>query len=231
MRRIASAAAILLCLAAPSARAAMLVVVEARGIALKPGTLLDSAKPLLLKQGQHVTLVTDTGSTLKLDGPYDRPPTAGGGSGVTLTKTLGALVAQRQTRSGEYGTTRGTVLAALPDPWLIDGSHGGHACLKAGTMPVFWRPDATVAATLSVEPLDRSWSARGTWPTGQDRLSITTDVPMRSGQTYVVSFGGSDHPIAMTLVPTALANDAMRAGFMADNGCEQQAEALAKAAP
>ncbi len=52
------------------------------GIAFDPGDTLDSVKPLVLKQGQHVTLISDTGSTLKLDGPYDRPPAAGGGGGV-----------------------------------------------------------------------------------------------------------------------------------------------------
>ena len=211
-----------------ASHAATLVVVEARGVALKPGALLDSAKLLVLKQGQHVTLVTDTGSTLKLDGPYDRPPAAAAGGGVTLTKTLGALVAQRQARSGEFGTTRGTVLAALPDPWLIDASHGGRACLKAGAMPVFWRPDAREAATLAVAPLDHSWNARGAWPVGQTQLPITTDVPMRSGETYAVTFAGAEYAITMTLVPDGLASDEMRAGFMAEKGCEQQAQALSK---
>ena len=51
-------------LAAGSASAAVLVVVEARGVPLKPGSTLDSTKPLTLQQGQHVTLVSDTGSTL-----------------------------------------------------------------------------------------------------------------------------------------------------------------------
>ena len=206
----------------------MLVVVEARGIALKPGTMLDSTKALVLKQGQHVTLVTDTGSTLKLDGPYDKPPAAVGGGGVTLGKTLGALVAEREARSGEFGTTRGTILAALPDPWLIDASHGGNACLLESRMPVFWRPNTHADTTLAVAPVDRSWNARGKWPAGEAQLPITTDVPMRSGDTYVVSFDGNEHAITMTLVPKELTSDEMRAGFMADKGCEQQAEALMK---
>ena len=66
--------AVLLCSCmVQSASAAVLVVAEARGIALKPGATLDSTKPLTLKQGQHVTLISETGATLKLDGPYDRP--------------------------------------------------------------------------------------------------------------------------------------------------------------
>jgi hypothetical protein len=215
-------------LAAPMADAATLVVVEARGIGLKPGATLDAAKPLVLKQGQHVTLISETGSTLKLDGPYDQPPTATGGSSVTLTNSLGALVSQRQARSGEFGTTRGTVLAALPDPWLVDATHGGNGCLLENRTPVFWRPDAGQVSSLMVAPVDRSWKAEAKWPAGANRLSITTDVPMRGGETYVVSFNGAESAISMTLVPASLTNDAMRAAWMADKGCEAQAEALSK---
>src|SRR5476651_46364 len=116
---------------AQSASAAVLVVAEARGIALKPGATLDSTKNLTLKQGQHVTLISETGATLKLDGPYDRPPVAaGGGAGVGLNQTLAALVTQRQARAGEFGVTRGTVLADLPEPWVLD--HPQRQCLRDG---------------------------------------------------------------------------------------------------
>ena len=205
-----------------------LVVVEARGINLKPGATLDSERPLVLKQGQHVTLISETGSTLKLDGPYNRPPSATGTAGVDFTNTLGALVTQRQARSGEFGTTRGTVLAALPDPWLVDATRSGNGCLLENRTPVFWRPDSGSEATLMVAPADRSWKAQSRWPAGQDRISVTTDVPMHGGQTYLVNFNGSEYAIAMTLVPAALANDAMRAAWMADKGCEAQAQALLK---
>ena len=64
-------------LACGAADAAQLVVVEARGIALKPGAVVDSSKALVLKQGQHVTLISDSGATLSLDGPYDKAPAVG----------------------------------------------------------------------------------------------------------------------------------------------------------
>src|ERR1700761_832115 len=150
-------------LMASQSQAAVLVVAEARGVAFKPGDTLDAAKPLVLKQGQHVTLVSDTGSTLKLDGPYNQPPTATGSRSVNLTNTLGALVSQRQARSGEFGTTRGTVLAALPDPWLVDATHSGNGCLAENRTPVFWRPDAGSVSSLMVAPVDRSWKAEAKW--------------------------------------------------------------------
>ncbi|HVW74105.1 MAG TPA: hypothetical protein VHC39_10740 [Rhizomicrobium sp.] len=220
----------ILAVAASPADAAVLVVAEARGIALKPGDTLDAAKPLALKQGQHVTLISETGSTLKLDGPYDRPPTAGGAGGVGLNQTLAALVTQRQARAGEFGVTRGTVLAALPDPWVLDATHSGNICVMANGTPVFWRPDAHAAASLSVSPADRSWNAKARWPAGQDRIAITTDVPMRAGETYVVTFNGTQSDVTMVQVPASLTNNDMKAGWMANRRCEQQAEALVKTA-
>ena len=64
---------------AGSAQAANLIVVEARAIALKPGTTIDSTKPLVLKQGQHVTLISEAGATLSIAGPYNRRLGGGGG--------------------------------------------------------------------------------------------------------------------------------------------------------
>jgi hypothetical protein len=218
-------------LAASQAEAAVLVVAEARGVALKPGDTLDSAKPLTLKQGQHVTLVSETGSTLKLDGPYDRPPVAGGAAGgVGLNQTLAALVTQRQARAGEFGVTRGTTLADLPDPWVLDATHSGNVCVMEKGTPIFWRPDTRAAASLSVSPADRSWNAKTQWPAGQDRIAITTDVPMRAGETYVVTFNGTESDVTMVQVPVSLTNNDMKAGWMANRRCEQQAEALVKTA-
>jgi hypothetical protein len=210
------------------AMAATLVVVQARGIALKPGTALDDGKNLVLKQGQHVTLISETGATLKLDGPYNRLPAGNGGQGVDLSQTMKALITQRQARAGEYGTTRGTTLAALPDPWLLDASHGGNGCLREGQDPVFWRPDASHESSLTVAPVDRSWKARARWPTGLDQIGMTPDVPMRSGETYSVDFNGDEFAVTIILVPGSLMSDAMRAAWMADQGCTAQAEALMK---
>jgi hypothetical protein len=219
-------------LAASQAEAAVLVVAEARGVALKPGDTLDSTKPLNLKQGQHLTLVSETGATLKLDGPYDRPPAAsgGGGGGVGLNQTLAALVTQRQARAGEFGVTRGTTLATLPDPWVLDATHSGNVCVIENGTPIFWRPDTRAAVSLSVSPADRSWNAKTQWPAGQDRIAVTTDVPMRAGETYVVNFNGTESDVTMVQVPASLTNNDMKAGWMANRRCEQQAEALVKTA-
>jgi hypothetical protein len=215
-------------LAAGTAHAANLIVVEARGIALKPGTQVDDSKPLSLKQGQHVTLISTAGATLSIDGPYNAPPSAGG-SGRSLGTTLAALGTEHNARTGEAGVTRGGTFNTLPDPWLVDVTRSGNVCLREGTQPVFWRPDAKTPVVLTVMPVDRSWKSKGDWAAGSSRITVTTDVPMHGGAAYVVNYGGSDYALAVATVPAGLANDSMRAAWMVQKGCDAQADALVRA--
>ena len=90
------------------ARAANLIVVEARGIPMRVGATVDSSKPITLKAGQHVTLINDAGTTLKLDGPYDMAPDADQARGLNLSAMVAALGTERLARVGEPGTTRGS---------------------------------------------------------------------------------------------------------------------------
>ncbi len=207
------------------AAAANLTVVEARGVGLAPGTTIDSTKPLVLKQGQHVTLISDDGATLSIDGPYNAPPSAGTG-GKSLGATLAALGTERNARIGEAGVTRGAAPSTLPEPWLFDVTHSANVCLQENTQPVFWRPDAKIETKLIVMPVDRSWKSLAEWPVGLDRMQVTTDVPMHGGAAYVVNYAGTDYALAVNTVPASLANDQMRAAWMVQKGCEAQAEAL-----
>ena len=227
MRRtipLAIAAALLLSTATASAE--NLIVVEARGIGLKPGSTVDSTKPLTLKQGQHVTLISTAGATLSIDGPYNQPPSAGGG-GKSLAATVAALGTEHNARTGEAGVTRtGGKPNTLPEPWLFDVTRSGSVCLQENTQPVFWRPDAKTEAKLTVMPVDRSWKSQAAWPMGLERIRITTDVPVHGGAAYVVNYAGSDYALSVNTIPASLANDQMRAAWMVQKGCEAQAEAL-----
>jgi hypothetical protein len=223
----AVAGALLLATSAP-ALAGQLIVVEARGVSLAPGSQVDDSKPLVLKQGQHVTLISQSGTTIVIDGPNDKPPSQAGQGGLSLGTKLAALTTESGERTGEVGTTRGTATVKLPDPWLIDASHAGIVCLREGTTPVFWRAQAAGASTLVVMPDDRSWKVTTKWPAGQDRLSVETNVPMHGGASYFISLDGAESAIAVSAVPASLSNDAVRAAWMADKGCEAQAEALAR---
>jgi hypothetical protein len=223
------AAAVLLSPVVP-ARAEQLVIVEARGIALHPGDMVEASKPLLLKEGQHVTFIAVNGATFKLDGPYDKPPTADLGGGGGAGEALRALVTQQQARIAEAGASRsGSSAPPLPDPWLLDVTRSGNVCLRQSDEPMFWRADDSRTAEMAVLPGDRSWKAQVTWPAGKDRIPGPAGVPLLNGTTYLVALdGGSSAAVKINIVPTNLLSDAMRAAWMAHQGCEAQAEALSR---
>ena len=100
---------LLLLVASVPAEAADLVVAEARGIGLQIGQAIDPAKPLELKVGQHVTLITSAGVTIKLDGPYNNLPTAsqnGGGNGTIVLAALMTQIRRAQAKSARRAGPR-----------------------------------------------------------------------------------------------------------------------------
>jgi len=215
-----------LTLAAGAAWAADMIVLEARGINLRPGQTIDSTRPLTLKQGQHVTLISPTGATLKLDGPYTKAPDGDQSRAMPASNALALLVTQRQARVGEVGTTRGTAPNTLPDPWLLDASRAGTVCLRDNSDAVLWRPDATRDADLTVAPADRSWKSNAVWKAGADRIMVEAPAVIHGDATYLVTLGGAQAAIKVESVPANLPNDSVRTAWLAGKGCEAQAQAL-----
>ena len=57
-------------------------------------------------------------------------------------------------------------------------------------------------------------------------------MPVVNGTTYLVSLdGGPSSALKINIVPASLPNDAVRAAWMAHQGCEAQAEALTRSGP
>jgi hypothetical protein len=221
--------AVLLAVHPGAARAADLVVVESRGIDLKPGHVIDGAKPLTLTEGQLVTLITPAGKIIKLRGPLSGPAAeSGAGDTVDVTGALKSLVTEHGGRKGELAVVRGGGGEEVvpPEPWLIDVTRGGNRCLPEQAPVVFWRPGGGDATSLTIAPYDRSWHARAEWPSGQDRITVPGAVPIRQRTTYVVSVGGKESALTLITVPATLTNDEMRAAWMVEQDCQPQALAL-----
>jgi hypothetical protein len=211
-----------------SANAAQYIVEEARGIAAPAvGSVLDPTKPLVLKQGQHLTLISDSGQTINIDGPFEK---AANVQGVQLAAAFGGLVVNSNSQLGKIGTVRsGNSKAPLPAPWLIDATSSGSACLLDGSTPTLWRPVAAGAADVVITPSDRSWRAEAKWVNGADRLALKGNLGVHGDAAYFVSLNGSESAITISSVPSALSNDQMRAAWMVRKGCDRQAEALLRA--
>jgi len=213
-------------LLASPAWSAELVVVEARGLTLKPGQVVDDTQRLTLQRGDEVTLVDENGAVIKLRGPYDAAPNAGsGGSGVDVSNVLAAL------STGGSQSSMGVVRAkvenvTLPNPWVIDVSHSGKVCVRPGTAAVFWRQQSAGPAKLRITPVDRTWRAESEWPAGASELTAPAIFPITDRQTYVFELGGQSATVTLVQVPASLGTDRMRAAWMLQKNCLAQTKAL-----
>lgn len=208
--------------------AADVVVVEAVGIDLRPGQVLDGAQPLALVPGQRVTLVASDGRLVKLKGPGEpvpapevEPPTG------AVAKSLRDLVSSRETDVSSLGVVRaGETRTALPEPWLLDIRHAGNRCIEEQRPPVLWRgADMTGSAEVVVAPADRSWSAQALWPEGADRLELPANLTLQDRHVYTVTLDGGPAQITVFVVPRSLSVAAATA-WMAEMRCDGQARAL-----
>ncbi|MDE2167207.1 MAG: hypothetical protein KGJ66_12835 [Alphaproteobacteria bacterium] len=214
------------------ADAADFVVVAARGVNLSPGQIVDGDKPIALADGQQVVLISQTGVTVKLRGPDDEPPAhKTTGSTADVVGALKALVTREQASSEQVATVRGASTDPVPpEPWLINVTHGGTRCALQARPVVLWRPGRSGPAEIVITPYDHSWEARADWPGGQSRLALSSSVPLRDQTSYEIRMAGKDTVFTFLVLPRTVNNDAMRAAWMIDEGCEVQAEALLKRA-
>jgi hypothetical protein len=234
VRTVALIAAFIMTLAmgATASRAANLVVVEARGIDLTPGAEVDGNKPLVLKDGQVVTLISPSGEIVKLHGPMNAAPApTQSGSTVDVQGALRTLVTQELADNSELGVVRGAADDPVPpEPWLVDVTHDGTRCLPEKNPIVFWRPGGGGADTVTIAPYDRSWLARAEWRAGADRMVVASAVPLKSRSTYIIRTGKKEAAVTLVMIPSAVSNDAMRAAWMIEVGCVPQVKSLLQAA-
>ncbi len=213
--------------ALPAAASVDMVVMEARGVKLQQGQVIDGSANLTLAEGQQVSLMTQDGTVVKLRGPFDKAPApTASGAGANVQLALQLLVTQQNSRERAGVSRGGTGLVIPPEPWVIDVSGSGLRCLPADSTITLWRPEASATQSVEVAPNDRSWKADVDWRSGSDRLSLPHNVPLRRRTPYVVRVGDKEVNITLVSLPDTLTNDAMRASFMMENGCDAQAKAL-----
>ncbi len=211
-----------------AAAAGDFVVIESDGIRLPAGEAVDGAKPLKLQDGQTVTLLSQGGQTVHIEGPSEAAPDslAKGGGSADVSTAMAALITETHARTSEVGVVRGDADVKLPDPWVVDISHPGTSCVRAGEPVVLWRGPPLGAAPVAFAPKDRSWNVSGTWPANADRVTLPPNMPLKDNWDYVVEVAGRAAPVTVRLLPKSVNNDAMRAGYMREVGCGNQLTAL-----
>ncbi len=209
---------------------AQFVVMDARGLAYKPGDKLAAGVTVSLKEGERLSVIGADGKSITLRGPYSGALVAAGGAPQEPRQALSALLASREARVKSVGVVRsGSARVQTPDPEMIDITRAGSRCLAEGRSPVFWRPDAHNEEAFVVFPADRSWRADFVWQAGQDRMVFPDLSKFEGLTTLLVNIGQQEFAISFSVIPSAIDSDFVRAAWMLEKGCVQQADALLRA--
>lgn len=226
---VACLAAVLLILAVP-ASAADLVVVDSSTPGIKLGQIVAEGATLDVPAGATVILVSQSGKTLTLNGPFSGVPEAAGGGGgqdqdlvASLSKLLGG-----GTESGGLGVMRAVKTTEPTDPWVIVVTRTGTHCAAAGGTTRFWRSSISKATSLSLRLMPNGGKAEVDWPAGAETLAWPAGVEMKDGASYLVRLKNrsSAAKLSLHLIPDDLPTDAHKAARMADLGCTKQAKKL-----
>lgn len=229
LARALGAAVMLLAMTLPLAQAGgfPLVVAEVRGLAIKPGTRIDSAAPMMLKAGERLVTLAPDGRVSVVRGPYQGPAFRGEGPVQDPRLALAALISTRNDRANSVGAVRsGANAAKLPEPWLIDVSRPGERCIREGDQPVWWRPDTGSASQFTVYPVDRSWRAEFRWSPDQQSILARDLVRLDGMKMLVVRTGSQERPIRLHVIPGTIEDPLVLSAWMLEKACVQQADAL-----
>ena len=230
---------------AGAAKAASLVVIESDIPGIDVGRMIDAGASLTVPAGGRVVLVSESGRTLTLTGPFSGVPADPGGtvsSGSSLVSALSNLLQTGGTQTSSLGTMKGMdeTGAITENPWAIDAERDATHCLLGDGVVTLWRANENEAVVLRLEAEVSGQRADVTWPAGKVEIDWPTGLPLVDGAGYTVSVetggdirgsggvvmlgGGFGNRILVRLVPADLPTDAHRIAWMAENGCRQQAQ-------
>jgi len=184
------------------------------------GQRLPDSATFTLRPGDRIALLPPAG-TRTLMGPGTCNASGAGCTG---------RLASGQVRVGT-GATRGDPPAPVPhpaDPWQVNVTQSGRACVATGGSPVLWRPSAERAVELTITP--QTGAAQTiTWAQGQTTLAWPASVPIVDGASYQLNWTGGASPTRLTaksVQPVAAGNTAALATALLDNQCRGQLDAL-----
>ena len=132
--------------------AAQMVVVASTVPDIAPGRTIDGDKPLDIPVGAQLTVISQAGKMLKLEGPYSGAPGGGGGSDPKLLASLSRLLQGPAQESGALGAMRSVSAGDPLDPWSVDITRTGTHCFSPGATLALWRENAAAASQVTVPP-------------------------------------------------------------------------------
>ena len=221
-----AAVAILLAAAAVPATAAVLVVRSTgpSAAAYPPGRSLPDNARLTLRAGDAV-IVLGAGGTRTFRGPGVFSPSAAAQAGGPT------LVADG--RRARIGAVRGAgIVPHSPTIWNVDVTQSGTFCLAGPGRVMLWRPDASMAATLTITGASGA-PRTARWPAGQATLAWPATLPIANGATFSIAQSGVAVPTQVTFRTLAREPADLEgvAAALIANGCQGQLDVLVATQP
>lgn len=212
------------------ARAEPLVVIESTLPSLAPGATVDGAAALNLPERSRVVLVSETGKTVALNGPWQGKPGAGGtgGGDPRLVTALASLVRTAQEDSHSVGAIRAAGIKTRADALMINLSESGDYCIADPKAVDVTRYGSETGASVTLNAVKGDHRASLSWPAGRDRTAWPADLPLEDGATYLVEQDGKDSRTMLVVhtIVDDMPTDAHRAVFMMEKDCLEQAKML-----
>lgn len=207
---------------------AELVVIASDEPSLKAGAVIDGSRPIKIPAGARVALISSTGKTIVLEGPYDgtpdpsRAPAEG-----DLVESLSRLVTQEEQSSTALAVARTVdkIPDGRPDLWGINIARAGSHCLRRDVPPFLWWDGARAGAIVSLsDGADNTRHVRIRWPSPKRHLAWPDALELTDGATYIARFrSGDEGERLLVLFMPDLATDAHRVAWMAGHDCTGQA--------
>ncbi len=209
------------------AEAAQLVVIASNSSSFKPGQMIDGSATLFLEQGGVLTLVSQQGKTLKLQGPYEgQPAPEKGDSTDSVLDSLSRIISESE-QSAALAVFRST--SKKRSPWTINISKAGQYCVSTQDKLTLRRPKPLTSGVLEITDDGTRQTTLVSWNEGDRTVLWPIDLKIKDHARYQLSFPGqAPVQISLRVLPGDLATNMHKIVWMSDQGCTKQANKLLK---
>ncbi|MCP4185570.1 MAG: hypothetical protein GY761_20075 [Hyphomicrobiales bacterium] len=205
---------------------------------LQPGVQVLSGKAVKLALGDSITLISKSGSIIKLRGPYSGPLTNSNTDGADANSDqrasafakIAKLVARTPRKTEILGASR-KVKASSGDEtgiWLMAVDSSGHRCVRPSDV-VMWRkqPRSEIEITLRSETAKRTGIL---WAEGKEDMKLPSEF-IEDGVLIVMKMDKHPRRFNLHVLPEHI--DEKHLGkvllWMAENDCSRQSNLLISA--
>lgn len=214
------------------------VVIAATGNdeVLQQGTVLPAGTVITLPEGRSVTLLSQGGTLVKLDGPLSRKLTiqntaeeaTGGEAWAVPLSRIADAISKKVERSNVVGSSRDTdtpLAQAEPDAWLLTVDSSGHRCLQPDGA-ILWRKKAD--ETLKIDLRSQDEREKGLiWKAGTNEMTLPKKF-IKDGTLIVMRIDAQPRRFNIHVLPESIAADrwGVVLHWMISKSCDRQAGVL-----